>query len=177
MGKAIVQTYSDMITDGRTVGFLATTDRIVYCYIPPENRTHMSIYVNTCYREERGWGPVQFTVAARRWSPQVGLATLAWLARTYYANYQPKPDGLKVWCICLCSFFLIPCSGLCTNKKREKTKPRSYVATQRPQSFSRNFQHSTGQTYPGRVSVLHNTLPQSTQKWRIRSRMSQCGGP
>jgi hypothetical protein len=75
MGKAITQLYNDMITDGVTVGFLATTERIVYCFIPPSNRKHLSLYVNECYRQETGWG--HYTPEARRFTPQVGLATLA----------------------------------------------------------------------------------------------------
>jgi hypothetical protein len=94
MGKALTQLYNDMINDGRTVGFLATTERIVYCFIPPENRRHLSIYVNTCYRAETGWGPS--TSPARRFSPQVGLA--AWLASTFYSAEQPQPPGLKKYC-------------------------------------------------------------------------------
>ena len=93
MGKAITQIYNDMITDGVTVGFLATTKRILYCFIPPSNRKHLSIYVNECYRQETGWG--HYTPEARGFTPQVGLAALAWIGRTFYPDLQSKPDGLK----------------------------------------------------------------------------------
>ena len=81
-----------MITDGLSIGFLATSDSITYCFIPPENRTCLKIFSQRILRAECPWemGPQLFTV-------QGGLATLAWIAKRQYSNMYPRPEGLKVW--------------------------------------------------------------------------------
>jgi hypothetical protein len=92
VGRALTQIYGDMITDGLSIGFLATTDVIIYCLIPPEDRTSVYLYSHRVYREDRPWeiDPTRFTV-------QVGLATLAWIAKTRYSTLHPRPHRQKVW--------------------------------------------------------------------------------
>ena len=81
-----------MITDGLSIGFLATSDTITYCCIPPEDRTCLKICSHRIFRGECPWEtrPQQFSV-------QVGLATLAWIAKRQYSAMHPRPRGLKVW--------------------------------------------------------------------------------
>jgi hypothetical protein len=42
VGKGLTQLYHDMIMDGMTVGFLATTEVFFFCLINPEDRTRSS---------------------------------------------------------------------------------------------------------------------------------------
>jgi hypothetical protein len=92
VGRALTQIYSDLITDGLSVGFLATTEAVIYCFIPPEDRTCVNIFFHRIYRVERPWEfePHRFTV-------QVGLATLAWIAKTRYSAIYLRPYRPKVW--------------------------------------------------------------------------------
>lgn len=95
LGKAITQLYHDLLSDSLTLGFLATTDRIIYCFIPPENRSHLEVFMNPIFRQERMWN--QHMPEERRFTAQVGLATLAWLGKRFYATPRLVPDGLKIY--------------------------------------------------------------------------------
>jgi hypothetical protein len=90
--QSLAQVYNGMITDGLSIWFLATSDTITYCFIPPEDRTYLKIFSRRICRGDRPWemGPQQITV-------QVGLATLAWIAKRQYSNIYTRPRGLKVW--------------------------------------------------------------------------------
>jgi len=95
LAGALVQIFSDLVRDKRSVGFLATSEYIIYCFIPPENRGHLSIFYNRVYHLQRPWRPD--TTPARCFTAQVGLATLAWVARRFYAMDLDPPGGLKKW--------------------------------------------------------------------------------
>jgi len=95
LGKAITQLYHDLLSDGLTVGFLATPDHIIYCFIPPNDRTRIEVYMSPVYREERVWN--QDMPVERRFTAQVGLATLAWLGKRLYAPPERMPLGLKIF--------------------------------------------------------------------------------
>jgi hypothetical protein len=92
VGKALTQIYSDLLTEGLSLGFLATTDSIIYCYIPPEDRSRLKISLHRAYRADRAWEfePGRFTV-------QTGLSTLAWLAKTRFSQRRQHPPHLKKW--------------------------------------------------------------------------------
>ena len=95
VAKAITQLYHDLIRDNLTIGFLATCQRIIYCFIPPSDRTQIQIFVCPIYREERPWRPNM--PETLHFTAQVGLATLAWLSKRFYSAPQWHPDNLKVW--------------------------------------------------------------------------------
>jgi len=95
LGAALVQLYSDLISAHLSVGFLATTDAIIYCCIPAQDRSRF----NLCYcKIERSDRTQELEVDGTfMCTPQVGLATLAWLAKRVYSERQSKPHGLKRW--------------------------------------------------------------------------------
>jgi hypothetical protein len=92
--RALTQIYSDLLTDGLSVGFLTTTEFIIYCFIPPEDRTRLHIHLQRIYRAEL---TSESSPQPGRFTAQVGLAALAWLAKTRYRDLYDKPSGLKTW--------------------------------------------------------------------------------
>lgn len=95
--RALTQIYSDLLADQVCVGFLATSEHILYCLVPPEDRTTLCVYAQRIFRRER---PQVFSPNLN-FTAQVGLATLAWVAKTRYSTLQPAiPRGsMKVWSI------------------------------------------------------------------------------
>ena|SRR5579859_2193363 len=95
LGSALVQLYSDLLSAKRSLGFLATLQDILYCYIPPEDRTRMNLHWGKVYRADR---PFEREVNGTcRLTPQVGLAILAWLAKKFYWKDKDMPHGLTIW--------------------------------------------------------------------------------
>lgn len=93
--RALTQIYSDILTDRVCVGFLATTDHILYCLVPPEDRTSLYVIGQRIWRRE--WS--QYFEPSHNFTAQVGLATLAWLGKTRYSTPQPpiRRGSMKVW--------------------------------------------------------------------------------
>jgi hypothetical protein len=91
VGKAVTEIYSDLLTDGLSLGFLATIDSLIVCFIPPEDRTCLKVYFHPIYRQERPWEfmPGMPTV-------QVSLMTLAWMGKTQFSGHQKHP-GSRIW--------------------------------------------------------------------------------
>ena len=91
-GRTLTQIYSDLLTDRLSLGFLATTEGIVYCYVPAEERTRLNIFLQQIYCVEQAWmfEPGRFTA-------QVGLATLAWMAKTFFARKQSRRPKMAIW--------------------------------------------------------------------------------
>jgi hypothetical protein len=92
VGKGLTQLYHDMIMDGMTVGFLATTEVFFFCLINPEDRTDLRVFTLKVHRADvPRSGPLPpFTV-------QVGLATLAWMGRVNFSQPKPMPEDLETW--------------------------------------------------------------------------------
>jgi hypothetical protein len=95
VAKAITQLYHDLIRDNLTTGFLATCQRIIYCFIPPNDRSQIQVFACPIYREERPWRSNM--PETLHFTAQVGLATLAWLSRRFYSAPQWHPNNLKIW--------------------------------------------------------------------------------
>lgn len=90
-GKAITQLYNNLLTDRLSVGFVATPEAIIYCFIPPDNRTCLQIHYSPIWREIMDLVPPRFT-------PQVGLATLAWFAKTHFGGKKlMAPKNMRKW--------------------------------------------------------------------------------
>ena len=97
VAKGLVQLYSDLLTDGLSLGFLATTEIFFFCLINPLDRTEFQIFPLLVDRSDRprNGAPSPFTV-------QEGLATLAWMGRKgIFSDPKDKPGNLSLWSISL----------------------------------------------------------------------------
>jgi len=93
VAKGLVQLYSDLLTDGLSLRFLATTEISLFCCINPLNRTTLQIFPLLIDRSDlpRNGAPSLFTV-------EEGLATLAYIGRKpIFSDPRDKPDGLSLW--------------------------------------------------------------------------------
>jgi hypothetical protein len=94
LGTALVKLYGDLLAAHLSLGFLATPDGIFYCCIP-EDRSRFNIHY--C---EISWADKTSELEAGEtcpFTPQVGLATLAWLAKRFYGRLYKRPRGLQTW--------------------------------------------------------------------------------
>jgi len=93
VGKGLTQLYSDLLNDGLSLGFLATTEIFFFCCINPEDRGEFQNFPLMVDRMDipRNGAQSPFTV-------QMGLATLAWMGRIpIFGEPRPMPRGLALW--------------------------------------------------------------------------------
>lgn len=93
VAKGLVQLYSDLLTDGLSLGFLATTEVFFFCLINPLDRTEFQIFPLLVDRSDlpRNGALSPFTV-------QEGLATFAYMGKKpIFSAPRPRPNGLSLW--------------------------------------------------------------------------------
>ena len=91
VGKGLTQIYHDLITDGLTLGFLATTDDFIFCQINQMDRKELQICHLRIERADMPRVGAPCTV-------QAGLATLAWMGqKPIFGAPRPKPRDLERW--------------------------------------------------------------------------------
>ena len=91
--KGLTQRYSNLLNDGLSLGFLATTEIFFFCCINPEDRGEFQVFPLMVDRIDlpRNGAPSPFTV-------QMGLATLAWMGRKpIFGEPREMPGGLALW--------------------------------------------------------------------------------